>query len=55
MEVYPEGAHSIRENHPGLIPISEKLTKKQQRDMNMLESDMAMRTCCPLQTHSHEM
>ena len=29
----------MRGNHPGLIPISEKLTKKQQRNMNMLESD----------------
>ena len=39
MEVYPKGVPPIRGNHPGLIPISEKLTKKQQRHMNMLESD----------------
>ena len=39
MEVYPKGVQPIRGNHPGLIPISEKLTKKQQRNMNMLESD----------------
>ena len=36
---YPKGVQPIRGNHPGLIPISEKLTKKQQRNMNMLESD----------------
>ena len=28
MEVYPKGVQPIRENHPRLIPISEKLTKK---------------------------
>ena len=33
MEVYPKGVQ------PELIPISEKLTEKQQRNMNMLESD----------------
>ena len=39
MEVYPKGVQPIRGNYPGLIPVSEKLTKKQQRNMNMLESD----------------
>ena len=39
MEIYPKGVQPIRRNHPGLIPISEKLKKKQQRNMNMLESD----------------
>ena len=37
MEVYPKGVQPIRGNHPGLIPISEKLTKKQQRNMNTVK------------------
>ena len=38
MEIYPKGVQYISRNHPGLFPISEKLTKKQQRNMNILES-----------------
>ena len=37
MEVYPKRVQQIRGNHPGLIPISEKLTKKQQRSMNTVK------------------
>ena len=40
MDVYPKGVQPIRENHPGLIYISENTIKKQQQsNMNMLESD----------------
>ena len=53
MEEYPEGVEPIRGNHPGLIPVSEKLTKK--NEMYWKATEMAMRPCYPLQTHSHEM
>ena len=39
MEVYPKGVLPIKGNHLGLIPISEKLTKNQKRNTNMLVSD----------------
>ena len=40
MEVYPRGVQPVKGNHPGLIPISEKFTRKLQRNMNVSESDL---------------
>ena len=40
MEVYPRSVQPVEGNHPGLIPISEKLTRKLRRNMNVFESDL---------------
>ena len=64
MKVYPKGVEAIGGNHPGLILISEKLTKKtktKKYDKQKKEricwkaTEIAMRPCYPLQTHSHKM
>ena len=61
VEVYPKGVQPIRGTHPGLIPISAKLTKKKKKKKRKKEiwiywkaTEMAMRPFYPLQTHSHE-
>ena len=40
MEVYPRGVQPVKGNHPGLIPISEKIMRKRQRNMNVFDSDL---------------
>ena len=58
MEVDPEGVQPIRGNHPGLIPISEKLMKKKKKKKEICihwkATELATRPCYPLQTHSRE-
>ena len=40
MEVYPRGVQPVKGNHHGVIPISEKFTRKLQRNGNVFESDL---------------
>ena len=54
MEVYPRGVQPVKGNHPGLIPISEKIMRKRQRNKNVFESDLNdNKALFPLQTHSY--
>ena len=40
VEVYPRGVQPVKGNHHGVIPISEKFTRKLQRNGNVFESDL---------------